>query len=163
MNVEPIPVPALDTWPAIVALIGSPVAVASLKAMHLLGAAILIGSVLAFDLRILGWHKGIAVRALARYLLPLALAALVLIVPSGIALFALEASTLLESAALKYKLGLLCAAAAVAIFFRTSAYKGMDCGDHLAPTPGSARLCAGASIILWLGVLFCAATLGRSA
>jgi len=163
MNVEAIPVPPLDAWPAVVALKESPVALASLKAMHLLGAAIVIGSVLAFDLRVLGWNKGIPVRVLAGHLLPLALAALVLIVPSGVALFALDASILLHSTALKFKLGLLCAAAGAAVFFRACVYKETDSWDEYTPVPRLARLCAGVSIALWLGVLFCAATLGRSA
>ena len=161
MNVEPIAVPALDTWPAIVALKQSPVALASFKTMHLLGAALLIGTVIAFDLRVLGWNKQIEVRSLSRHLLPLALAALVLIVPSGVALFAVEASALLESSALKSKLALLFAAACLAIFFRASIYKGAEGWNREVPAPGLARSCAGASIICWLGVLFFAATLGR--
>ena len=48
MNVEPVAVPPIDAWPAVVALKESPAVVAAFKAMHLLGVSLLTGTVLAF-------------------------------------------------------------------------------------------------------------------
>ena len=52
------------------------------ETIHIVGFVILVGSVVMFDLRVLGLSKGISVRALSRHLLPWSLAALVLIVPT---------------------------------------------------------------------------------
>ncbi|WP_241083881.1 DUF6644 family protein [Pseudomonas viridiflava] len=59
-----------------------------MEVVHIVGFAVLVGSVILFDLRLLGFSKDIPITALARHLLVWALAALLLIVPAGLMMFA---------------------------------------------------------------------------
>src|SRR5260221_11235955 len=77
---------------------------------HIVGFSILFGSVVMFDLRVLGLSKQISVRALARLLLPWSVASLLLIVPTGLLLFAAHADDFLESRTFPIKMALLISA-----------------------------------------------------
>ena len=57
------------------------------EVVHIIGFSVLFGSVLMFDLRVLGLSKDIAVTALARHLLTWSIAALLLVVPAGLLMF----------------------------------------------------------------------------
>ena len=88
MAAEIIAVPALESLPFAVALREQGFAYALVKGVHLFGIAMLVGSVVAFDLRVLGYGQTIPVTWLARHLLPLAFASLTFIIPTGLALYA---------------------------------------------------------------------------
>ena len=51
----------------------------SVEVVHIVGFAILVGAVVMFDLRVLGFSKSIPVRAMSRHLLPWSVGALLLI------------------------------------------------------------------------------------
>ena len=127
----------------------------------LLGVTLLFGCTAAFDLRILGWNTRAPITTLSRHLLPLSLASLVLVIPSGVLLFALEATRHLQSGAFMVKLGLILAAAGLAIAFRAGPYKSVSDWDEEIAAPTAARLAAAASLICWTAVLYCAALVGR--
>ncbi|MEO5694314.1 MAG: hypothetical protein ABIQ72_14395, partial [Usitatibacter sp.] len=82
----------------------------ALRIVHTFGFTILVGSIVMFDLRVLGFSKRISVRALSSHLLPWTTGALLVILPSGVALFAEHASELLDSRVFKVKMALLLAA-----------------------------------------------------
>src|SRR4051812_23416074 len=77
------------------------------ETVHIVGFSILVGAIVMFDLRLLGVSKRISVRLLARHLLPWALAALLLIVPTGVLMFSSEAGELIGNRAFVVKLLLL--------------------------------------------------------
>ena len=66
----------------------------AVETAHIIGFSVLVGTVVAFDLRVLGLSKSISVRVLARHLLPWSVGALVVIVPTGLLLFLAQASGL---------------------------------------------------------------------
>jgi hypothetical protein len=119
---------------------------------HLFGLVLLVGAIGVLDLRVLGLGRAIPMRYLARLLTPLAVAGLLIQVFSGFLLFAADAGPLVRSAVFQLKVALIMVAVVNALAFRWAF------GDMRAEAaPLRARVMAGLSIILWLGV----AALGR--
>lgn len=127
----------------------------SVEIVHIVGFAILVGSVVMFDLRVLGLSKSIPVRALARHLLPWSLAALVLIVPSGLLMFSAHASDFLGNPAFLLKMGLLLTAGLNAVAFHTGPYQKVGDWDVGVAAPAAAQASVALSIVLWVGVISC--------
>jgi hypothetical protein len=123
--------------------------------VHIFGFTILVGSVVMFDLRVLGISKQIPVRALARHLLPWSVAALLLIVPTGLMMFAAHAGDFLNNRAFQLKMALLLAAGMNAAFFHTGPYQSVKNWDTLTRAPLVARASVALSLVLWLGVISC--------
>ena len=132
-----------------------PVLYAGIKTVHIVGFTILVGAVVMFDLRVLGLSRTLSVRALARHLLPWSVAALLLILPSGLAMFAAHAGDLIASRAFQLKMALILAAGMNAAFFHTGPYTSVASWDANATAPMSARLCVAASIAIWVAVIAC--------
>jgi len=132
----------------------------ALRIVHTIGFAILVGSVVMFDLRVLGLSKAISVRALSRHLLPWTSGALLLILPSGVAMFSLHAAELLDSRVFKVKMALLLAAGINAAIFRTGPYQGVSSWDVGVAAPWAARVSVALSIAIWLAVIACGQLLG---
>jgi len=127
----------------------------SVEIVHITGIAILFGSVAMFDLRLLGVSRALSVRGLARHLLPWTLASLILVVPSGLAMFSAHASDFIGNPAFLTKMTLLLFSACNALAFHLGVYSTVDNWDRDAATPTGARLHGIASILLWLGVISC--------
>jgi hypothetical protein len=122
---------------------------------HISGFAILVGSVVMFDLRVLGMAKQVPLRALSRFLLPWSWASLLLVVPSGMLMFSAHAADFLGNPAFKLKMALLVAALLNTAFFHTGPYQGVAAWDRDAAAPLSARLSAALSILIWFSVISC--------
>lgn len=122
---------------------------------HIVGFVILVGSVVMFDLRVLGLSRQISVRALSRHLLPWSWGALVIVVPTGLAMFSAHAGDFLGNRAFQVKMGLLLAAGINAAIFHTGPYQGVKDWDTGVPAPWSARASVALSLVLWLGVISC--------
>ena len=137
------------------ALRASPTLYAAVETAHTLGFVVLVGAVFFFDLRVLGAARSIPVRALARLLLPWSWAALLVIVPTGLAMFAVNAELLLESGVFRLKMALIFAAGMNAAFFLTGPYASVKAWNLDAPAPLAAQLSAIASLFLWTGVISC--------
>jgi hypothetical protein len=130
-----------------------------LAALHLLGAALLFGSLAMLDLRLLGLSRGIAARALARHVLPWSAVAFVVIVASGIALFLEHAREFIASPLFALKMALILAAVVNAGILHAVTLRTADVWDsaemrNLRP-PASARLAGALSIVLWASVIVC--------
>jgi hypothetical protein len=125
------------------------------EVVHIVGIALLVGAVLIFDLRILGLNRRIPVEHLARHLLPVALGALVLVVPSGLAMFSAHASEFIVQRTFLIKMLLLFAAGHNAVFFHLAPYRGVAGWSTGAPAPLAAKASALVSIAIWIGVITC--------
>lgn len=123
--------------------------------VHIAGFALLVGSVVMFDLRLLGLSKSVPVRALARHLLPWSLGSLVLVVPSGLAMFTAHASDFISNTAFVTKMSLLMLAGANAAAFHAGAFRSSAAWDTGTRAPLAARLHAAASIVIWVSVIAC--------
>jgi hypothetical protein len=127
----------------------------AVEAVHIVGFVLLVGSVVMFDLRVLGLSRQVPVRALARHLLPWSVAALALIVPSGLVMFAAHADAFIDNPVFKIKMGLLLAAIVNAAMFHTGPYRGVAGWNTGVAAPGIARASAALSIALWFSIIAC--------
>jgi hypothetical protein len=125
------------------------------ETVHIIGFSILVGAVVMFDLRILGISKRISVRLLAHHLLPWSVAALLLIVPSGVLMFASEATDLVGNRAFVIKMLLLLLAGTNAAAFHLGSFRDAELWDQNTPSPTSAKLHALASMLIWFGIITC--------
>jgi lysylphosphatidylglycerol synthetase-like protein (DUF2156 family) len=122
-----------------------------INTVHLLGLVMLVGAIGVVDLRVAGLWRQLPTRPLSRALTPVAVAGLLVLLPSGLLLFAADGAALARSGAFQVKLILIGLALLNALFFRWRWG-----GDIDRPPPG-ARLAALASLALWLA----AGTAGR--
>lgn len=123
--------------------------------VHIVGLALLFGSIVVLDLRLLGFSRGISVRRFARHVLPWTAAAFVLIVPSGLAMFAAHASDFIGNSVFALKMGLILAAAINAAVFHAGPFRDASGWDVGALPPPAARLAGGLSLLLWISVIAC--------
>jgi hypothetical protein len=131
----------------------------SVEIVHIVGIALLFGSIAVLDLRLLGLSRSIPVRRLARHVLPWTAASFALIVPSGLAMFSAHASEFIQSSVFVLKISLILAAGLNAALFHALVFSTVEVWDtedkrHLPPPP-SARACAAASLALWISVIAC--------
>ena len=127
----------------------------SVEIVHIVGFAILVGSVVMFDLRVLGLSKQVPVRALARHLLPWSVGALLLILPSGLLMFSAHAGDFLNNRAFQLKMALLLAAGINAAIFHTGPFRTAAEWDTNATAPIGARVSVALSIAIWISVISC--------
>lgn len=119
--------------------------------LHLVGLVALLGSMLLLDLRLLGVGREISLAAASRRLTPLAIGGLLVLVGSGICLFAADAAPLIENTLMQFKLLLITAGALNALLFRHHWTRHLETWDAHPPALGRAQ--AGASLLIWLLVM----------
>ncbi|MDF2465217.1 MAG: hypothetical protein K0Q43_3452 [Ramlibacter sp.] len=122
---------------------------------HIVGFVILVGAAVMFDLRVLGFGRGLSVTALARHLLPWSWAGLALVVPAGLMMFTAHATEFVTNPAFQLKLALLATAAANVAFFHLGPYRKVRAWDDAGDAPGTARAAAALSIGVWIAVIIC--------
>lgn len=121
---------------------------------HLLGLGLLVGTAVAFDLRLLGLARRLPVDALSRFLLPCARLGFALMAATGVMLFAANATTLLN-AVFAAKLAAIALAILNAALFQRGTFPGVaDWNIDQAP-PVPARLAAVVSLLCWVTALVC--------
>jgi hypothetical protein len=123
--------------------------------VHIAGIALLVGSVAMFDLRVLGFARYLPAAALARHLLPWSVAGLALIVCSGSMMFTAHATEFWTNPAFAVKMALIGLAGVNALVFHAGAFRHVAGWDTGRPAPVAARAGAGASLLLWIGVIAC--------
>lgn len=123
--------------------------------LHICGFVVLVGSIVVLDLRLLGLTRALPARVLARHVLPWALGALLVIVPTGFLMFMTHASEFVDNRAFQVKLGLILLAGLNAALFHTGAAGRFERWEGGARAPAAVRLHAGASIAIWVGVISC--------
>jgi hypothetical protein len=122
---------------------------ALVETVHLIALAVLGGSVLLLDLRLLGLVlKRESAPAISRDVNRLLLGSLVLLIVSGIAMLSEEALKCYFNAAFRWKMALL--AAAVLFYFTLHRRAVLRTGED-SPSAWS-RVAAVISLTLWLGV-----------
>jgi len=131
----------------------------SVEVVHLVGIALLFGSIAVLDLRLLGLSRHIPVRVLARHVLPWTAASFLLIIPSGLLMFMAHASEFVESEIFIIKMLLIMAAGLNAALFHSITFRTADVWDseemRRLPPPPSARAAGALSLLLWVVVIAC--------
>jgi len=121
---------------------------------HLLGLGVLIGTAVAFDLRLLGVARRLPVDALAAFLLPCARAGFALAAVTGALLFAANATTL-TNGVFAAKLAAIGLAALNASLFHRATVQDVAHWNTDAATPVPARLAAVVSLLCWTTAVVC--------
>ncbi|MHC8286001.1 DUF6644 family protein [Pseudomonas sp. XS1P51] len=125
------------------------------EVVHIIGFSVLVGSVVMFDLRVLGLSKSIEVTALARHLLTWSIAALLLIVPAGLMMFTAHPHDFASNNIFILKLCLIATAGLNAVIFHVGVYRSVTQWNTGAAAPGIAKIQALLSIALWFSVVLC--------
>jgi hypothetical protein len=121
------------------------------NAAHILGFALLVGSIAALDARILGFARAIPLADAARLLLPFTIGGLVLAIVAGVALFIVKPAEYWANPVFLVKLGLIVLAVANALLLRLRrTWRIALDGGAIAP---GLRVSAVLSLCLWVGVL----------
>jgi hypothetical protein len=125
----------------------TPWAYPTLEVVHIVGIALLLGNLIALEVRVFGRAAALPVPALARLSLTLALAGFSLAAASGLLMFATQAGELVGNRAFLVKMGLLALAGVnAAAFHLRGSLRKLDL---------AARLQMLVSTGLWLAVVVC--------
>ena len=128
-------------------IVSDPFAYPLLEVAHIVGIALLVGSLVLFELRVWGFGVQLPVHALARLALRLSLVGFGVIVTSGLLMFAGQPQELMDNKAFVVKMVLvLCAGVNAAMFHARGGVRRLD---------RTARLQTALSMGLWLGVIIC--------
>jgi hypothetical protein len=123
-----------------------------LESLHFFGMSLLIGTVGVFDLRLLGFARGIPFAALHR-LIPLGIAGFVLNAFTGLFFLAGTPDQYLYNRAFIVKVACMLAAGLNVAFFYGRVFNALAATDaHVAP-PLGARVAGGVSLTAWIGVM----------
>lgn len=125
------------------------------EVVHIVGFAVLVGSVLMFDARVLGLSKDIPMTALARHLLRWGVAALLLIVPAGLLMFSAHPHDFASNGVFILKLSLIGVAGLNAALFHLGVYRSVSRWNTGVAAPAAARIQAALSMALWIAVVLC--------
>nr|WP_206022706.1 hypothetical protein [Halomonas bachuensis] len=119
---------------------------AAINALHILGIALLLGAIVALDLRLLGWRRQVPLRELGRLLQPVAAAGLGLAMLAGALLFLADPRGYAAMPLFLFKLTLIALAITNALL--------LNLGPGLAnATPRRLRLAGMLSLLLWPAVV----------
>ena len=118
-----------------------------LEALHIVGIAMLLGSLLLIELRVWGFGAALPVEPLARLALPLTLAGFALAATTGSLMFASQPGDLIANRVFVIQMGLVMLAGLNAASFH--ARGGLTRSDR------TARFQTLLSVGIWLAVIFC--------
>ncbi|MDQ0302807.1 DUF2214 domain-containing protein [Ancylobacter polymorphus] len=142
---------ALADWPGARALRASWIAYLLVNAAHILGVALLLGTILVFDLRLLGAFSSVPLAVMGPLQLRVAAFGLCLAVLTGAWLISIRPTDYAANPAFQIKLALL--AAALANIGLQHANPGFRRAMRGAPVTTAVRACAAASFVLWIALL----------
>lgn len=124
------------------------------ETIHVLAIALLAGSIVILDLRLLGvLLRGERVTTVARQVLPIVWTGFGILTASGLLLFAAEAAKSYANPAFRIKLLLLVLAGVNPIVYYRTVYRRIGQWDTLPKTPLAARLAGAISITLWTAII----------
>ena len=145
-------------WPGAVWLRGAGTAYLFVNAAHILGIALLLGSILPLDLRLMGCFRSVPLAVIGPFLTRGAAAGLTLAILTGLWLFSVNPTGYLSNPAFLAKVGLLgLALANLSITHASGAFqRAIDSGRA---TP-ALRAAAALSFMTWLAVLLAGRWIG---
>jgi hypothetical protein len=125
------------------------------ETIHICAFAIVVGSIVMLDLRLLGVSRRVPVSRLAAHVLPWTILAFFVAALAGLTMFTAHANDYLTNRVFMLKMGLILLAGINAAMLHAGAMRAVGAWDTDAGPPPRVRLAAALSIVLWLGVIAC--------
>ena len=129
----------------------SPALYPAVEILHIIGFVVLVGSIVALDLRLLGLGRAIPIQPMAQLLLPLSRFGFLLAISMGFLLFSADASHVVRNSAFRAKAVLITLALITVVIAHAGPWRRI--ASWGAEAPASAKVLAFASLVLWLGVV----------
>ena len=127
----------------------------AVESLHILALALVVGSVVIVDLRLMGMSRDVSVSRLSRHALPWTVGAFIVAMSTGLLMFTAHAGDFLANRVFALKMGLLLVAGANAAILHTGPWRSIAQWDTRAMPPPSVRFAAGLSIVVWIAVVAC--------
>ena len=129
----------------------SPALYPAIEILHILGFVVLVGSILALDLRLLGLGSAIPIQPMAHLLLSLSRLGFLLAISMGFLLFNADAAHVVRNPAFQTKLLLIAAALVNIVIAHAGPWRHVA---HWRIEPsGGAKVTAFVSLLLWLSAI----------
>jgi hypothetical protein len=136
---------------------------ALLNLVHLLGLLVAAGTIVFWDLRLLGVGlRQVPVSQVGRSLLPWTWGGFGVMFLSGALLVVMEAGRLYDNIFFRFKVAFLILAGLNVLIFHFTVYRRVDSWDLAPAAPLQARLAGGLSLLLWFGILAGGRAIGYS-
>jgi hypothetical protein len=133
----------------------------SIESAHVLAICLVVGSIMAVDLRLMGIaSRKLAVSTITRGILPLTWGAFAVAVGSGFLMFISNAAKYLGNGFFLAKLCLIAVAGVNMLVFHFISARDQPRWDNQARLPLSARLAGGVSMLVWIAVVACGRWIG---
>jgi hypothetical protein len=133
---------------------GNVLAMPWVNTIHVLCITLVYGSILVVDLRLLGLlDRGRAITRVSHEMLRFTWAAFAGAVVTGALFFSANATTYWFNTAFRFKMLAIVLAGINMLVFQFGVYRGVAAWDRDTPAPGSARLAAALSILIWTAVV----------
>jgi hypothetical protein len=123
-----------------------------LESLHFFGMSLLIGTVGVFDLRLMGFARGIPYAALHR-LIPIGISGFILNASTGLFFLSGTPDQYLYNRAFIVKVGCMLVAGLNVAFFYARVFARLQRTGADADPPLGARLAGGVSLTAWIGVM----------
>ncbi len=133
-------------------------AYASLNALHIFSIGLVVGSIVALDLRALGLFRDVPFPALAEPLSRVAATGVYFAVLSGFLLFSVRPTAYVVNPAFLTKISLVALGVINALALRTT--RGWRLALEGEPIPDSVRASAFRSLVIWAGAVFAGRWIG---
>jgi len=132
-----------------------------IESLHVLAICLVVGSIMAVDLRLLGIASvKRPVSVVTRGILPLTWGAFAVAVASGFLMFISNATKYLGNGFFVAKLCLIAAAGVNMLVFHFISSRDQPRWDDQAKLPLPARLAGGISMLIWIAVVACGRWIG---
>jgi hypothetical protein len=145
----------LAATPLAESIAGSGYAFPILESVHVIGVALVIGTISIVDLRLLGYAwKGRAVRDVANHMLPIAWAGFCVALISGALMFISNATQYVHNLFFQLKFLLLFIAGINMAAFHSFTWRSVAGWDAAASPPAAVKLAGAVSLSCWVAVVF---------
>jgi len=131
----------------------TPFVFALFESLHLVGVAFFFGSILLLDLRLIGVGPALSVRLAARHILPLTIAAFLLITATGGVLFISAADRYAASVSFQLKALLMVLGGINLALFHTGVWRRVETWGERPDTPALVKAFGMISILVWIGAI----------
>jgi len=123
-----------------------------LESLHFIGMSVLIGTIGLFDLRLLGFARGVPYAALHR-LIPLGIGAYTLNLLTGLCFLSGMPDQYLWNPAFRFKVLFMAVAGLNVLFFYSRVFTRLQKLPPDSTPPFSARVAGAVSLTMWIGVM----------